>query len=958
MKYEIRFKGLSLDRDELAAQNGELALCAGVELHDGALRPSVLDGTVKGNAAMGRGCTLVYVHSGYGESYPHYIGKYVSGHNISLYWFDKDMDGGDEQNINDHLIHTFDDHYHKIQEIKSVGNALCFLCSDGIHYALFKDDGNTEGYMYIDRIPELDMQFGLVSAAGGGNIKEINVTLQGSDYDYLSPNAINIKEEDQARVTEAIMAEINQDVYHMHEDGYFVFPFFVRYAIRLYDGSLIRHSAPILMMPNGNVHPSSPASVDGSKFSYRPIAGYSLSYLIPEASQLSDLLKVSDIVKSVDIFLSAPLYTYNQSGLCKRLVNHDAYNDESRAYGFSASKSPGSSTIYGSYDKHQHIPYTNSGVYKKIIELPQLDEDIHPVENNSNFFLYRSISIKELSSDSNTVIINPKVGDITTITTKQQMTDDYDSHDVLIPKGGYLYNARLNLFEITKRKFAGFHPTACFNLTNASERYIISCFVHITNDLGTVIVNRFSGDFQYSEGGVPKWFYYPDPNATKAIWIVRKIEGSENSQDPVWQAVEIYELPLKPHKYLNGSYWFDDYYPPEKVADFTDAATTLDPHRELEELVNDGYIVHDLRDLDNSQAIPDSCKPFSETNAHAYLPHTVYTSKTNNPFFFPNLIGEAGINNVGTGVIKGMSTVTRALSTGQVGDHDLVIFSTDGIWVLKVGTTGIYTQAHNISRDVCVNPESICQLDQSVIFATDRALCRFIESNDISISDTLDGPIQDFKAMMRSFYDLFDIGGVYASDVDMKKLLDFSTDAISYFTEGKVIYDYESKRLLILPHSVSFEESNVAFVFSITDQTWSTMAVPALKTIIPGYPHPYYQLSDGKVYSLNVPYPQKENTPSYSTGIIITRTLAFSDTMDVIQGFQQLCDCANKPQLFLYGSNDQRTWTFIGNSGRDYANYLPGHPFRYFRAAMYFSMSKTERYQELLLDIVNKYAKL
>ena len=45
MNQSIRFRGLSLAKDEQAVQNGELSLCANVELHDAALRPSVLSGT-------------------------------------------------------------------------------------------------------------------------------------------------------------------------------------------------------------------------------------------------------------------------------------------------------------------------------------------------------------------------------------------------------------------------------------------------------------------------------------------------------------------------------------------------------------------------------------------------------------------------------------------------------------------------------------------------------------------------------------------------------------------------------------------------------------------------------------------------------------------------------------------------------------------------------------------------
>ena len=94
--------------------------------------------------------------------------------------------------------------------------------------------------------------------------------------------------------------------------------------------------------------------------------------------------------------------------------------------------------------------------------------------------------------------------------------------------------------------------------------------------------------------------------------------------------------------------------------------------------------------------------------------------------------------------------------------------------------------------------------------------------------------------------------------------------------------------------------------------------------------------------------------------MFITRTLSFSSLMQVIQGFQQLHNCpsANNPRLFTYGSNDGINWKYIGNSNRAHAQYLPGHPFRYFRIAILVRMLPKESYSRLLLDVIGKYQKL
>ena len=107
---------------------------------------------------------------------------------------------------------------------------------------------------------------------------------------------------------------------------------------------------------------------------------------------------------------------------------------------------------------------------------------------------------------------------------------------------------------------------------------------------------------------------------------------------------------------------------------------------------------------------------------------------------------------------------------------------------------------------------------------------------------------------------------------------------------------------------------------------------------------------------LDKPYDNLQG--SACPGIVITRTLSFSDTMDVLRGFRQLTSCVTMPILYFFGSNDQLSWQPIGNSARPFHNYMTGHPFRFFRVAVSLDMMKNERYQALALEIVNKYAKL
>ena len=324
----------------------------------------------------------------------------------------------------------------------------------------------------------------------------------------------------------------------------------------------------------------------------------------------------------------------------------------------------------------------------------------------------------------------------------------------------------------------------------------------------------------------------------------------------------------------------------------------------------------------------------------------VLTSEVDDPYYFPI----EGRNTVGIGAIVGLAAVTRALSQGQVGDHDLIAFCTDGVWVMKVSKEGTYSAIHNISREVCTNPKSICQLDQSVLFATERSLSRFVESNVVSMSDKLDGPARNWSNLFGTFFNntLLDCSSIILQ-------LGFTTSAVEMFNGGSVFYDYAGSRVVVLPQNTSAD--SVALVFSIRDQAWSTMAIPAIKAVVPGYPSPFVQTGDGKVMILDKPYNYR-STGANVPGLILTRELTFSDTMDVIRGYQHHADGGTAPMLFLFGSNDQRNWQSLGNSNRWFNNYLPGTSYRFFRIAIYTQMKPSEEYQQLLLEVVNKYGKL
>ena len=106
----------------------------------------------------------------------------------------------------------------------------------------------------------------------------------------------------------AIAAVINKFVAEQATNkDKFIYPFFIRYALRLSDGSHARISEPILMIPNSGYAPFISFNEGDKKlYLYAFIADLQCLFL----NSIEE--KWKDIVSGVDVFVSEQVYPYNQ----------------------------------------------------------------------------------------------------------------------------------------------------------------------------------------------------------------------------------------------------------------------------------------------------------------------------------------------------------------------------------------------------------------------------------------------------------------------------------------------------------------------------------------------------------------------------------------------------------------------------------------------------------------------
>lgn len=389
---EIKYKGvtrLPSDRDSF---NGELEESINITNVAGELRPYITPSVIGQIAG-----SLLFVHKNNG--YEHFIS--LDGTTLKAY----DYKNGEIISLGN-ITNVYGE---TVRRVESVGNTLVVLTDQEIKYALFKESS----YKYLgNKIPFPIIQFSLEKQTHDST--ETKPTFQQL-FNYVRGEASLPGEGKTTEFNEYITTVANTRIASYHNNNRFVFPFFVRYAIELYDGSLTMHSMPFLMLPS--YQDPFFVGINSTKDNndvllrfYSALLKYNIASSIPEGW--------SDIVNAVNIYISAPAYTYKTENQGFSVTTMSSYPFPVTFLQFSIHHSPSESVI------------------DKIME-------------SSVFYKVHSLSITE-------TVPGEIKADMNTLVNQERMVDDYLSHDTITAENSFTYNHKLHLSGISRSMFPGF----------------------------------------------------------------------------------------------------------------------------------------------------------------------------------------------------------------------------------------------------------------------------------------------------------------------------------------------------------------------------------------------------------------------------------------------------------------------------------------------------------------------
>ena len=975
MNKELKYVGLSNIPSDYECADGEMSLALNLIHEEGALHPVAEPDTVL--TLPSSDYYVIFIHKN--SSYTHYI--IAKRNDTGLWWIDSNLSEPSEEDITRNFIHNFQS---PIKKIESIGHTLIVLTNQDLHYLLWKSENNSFRYLGT-KLPFPIISLALGATQGDNSIQsytdelrlcsatytDINNSVNGylgnkfssntggNSVNYIfsnrDPEIVRMKKS----FADQIIGSANLFIAEQQKAGVFTEPFFVRYALRLYNGSHTMHSAPILMIPNSSFR----AIIDkvslekDSGFTASTILQHYIARLLFRIIDDANIKDWSDIVTHIDFFISTPIYTYDQSKEeldIEDFKNHKSTgstNGPSKFFSFSHIGSYGYAEGDTRAEDHRQpsdpiknpVISFNSGNYEVFYdyELPtqgarwsierkrsEIESDIKG-QKTALFYLLKSFEIDKVKTMDNYSIVNDEAMSLENIQTHERLEDDYQSHHSIIPSFTYAFNGRLHLANIKQQLFSGFKLDSSTQFTEANpedENKKISrvkVYVKVKKEGAsqwiTENVELYDLPYKLNENYFPRWLFYPDSGATQMIIVEY---GEDNDIFGYWS------LPLTTHESLEGSYWFRGL-----STDLPDYEETTSLPSEIQEAINSGQ------------------------NNVIYL-NKIYTSEVYNPFYFP-------VNNivtVGTGKILGICSAARPLSQGQFGQFPLYAFTDEGVWALEVSDTGTYTARQPITRDVCINSDSICPIDSAVLFTTDRGIMLISGSTVSPITDSINGDTVFDITSLPSFKTLID---KYAPELysEIYEILSWSPSFTYYPFPNKfsrllpslrMVYDYTNQRILaFVPDSTNRGYSKTpCLIYSLKSKSWG-MADYKIESPVNSYPDAIVMTNEGKLLNLS-----SKIGSIRPNQLIVTRPfkLGAPDTFKTIDTFvNRGFFPKDRIKMVLYGSRDMFNWHIVWTSQQHFMRGFRGSPYKYYRMVMLCNFKAEESLYGATVQFTPKY---
>ena len=935
-RQEVIFKGLTNSPSDYNCQDGELATCLNLINEDGALHPIHQPVVSDQNITLNAGDTIELVHKVTHDEtiHSHYI---IRKSDDTWFWMEKGGDG---------TKNTIDLNGFHANAVTAVGNILSFIGESKILYSYW-DNGvyrvvDFTEVSYDAKLTRTSFKMSVDSWVKDNTITEQGYTLPLEDF-----NTFGFPDELGEKVTTILFD--SQDAYvNKYMDSYsFKYIQFAILAIQLYDGSYIQIGNPFILAPkekiedsigfrwsytdggitSGNLNLTYEAGNIYATYKGQEIDNYELSVKIKNIDEYKTL------IKGVDIFISNTLFPYNTNGNILAKENYFYFRNDKGHMRISDYSYINGRFQHGVRNYH-YQPYTEEEIYEKI--------------DNLSFYKSTSFSFDNVK-DGVSKKLKRVLGTEESLPLSDLQRESYGAMCAIT------YNNRLHLgnvmSSITTRCNNGngyYSPVA----PNKSLKEDSDQFLYRYEPKG-----QFNGNYIDNFGTGQDGSNCID----KICQVVSKVHLKINNKDEVFSYYDELHYPLPPILSF-----------PSNKAKIIDLLIRI-PERGTYSCYKKSFSLYESETFGFNYAVNYSNGTFCPIQANdvtmnyeswtvtisqdpswnkiseeefnkekanikestingSRTSSLVKVSEAENPLIFP----AKNSVQVGSSIINALAANTRPISEGQFGEAPLYTFTDEGVWVLMLGEEGTYAARQPANRNVCSNPKRILQIDDAVLYPTERGIMMQQGRESVCITDALDDYPFDFLSIYsHSTKDktypnrLLATGSIPESDV---KYVRFR----KYLENADMIYDYYDSRIIVFNPYYTY-----AYVYSLNSKMWGTMHNVFNKRVNI-YPESYATDKDGKILDVYVKEPT-ESVPFF----LCSRPLTLGQEV-----YKTMFDCitkgyfssiqAGKCGMVLFGSNDLVNWYYIGSSVDIFLRSLVGSPYKYFRIVLIGKLASNE----------------
>lgn len=663
----------------------------------------------------------------------------------------------------------------RVNDVVSLGNTLLVLTDSSTNYILFK------GGQYVNLGTDIPFPKLHVQANGAGGQKSVTIDLDeigvpgvyrsfsSAEYGSYFNNGQN-SDENVQKILSVIGNQKAVIAGELGRQGLFGGPVYVMYGITLYNGTVIT-TVPELVLRKTNTLPRVWGLTLESKFEMDGLnkefigdieakidaPAFSLDVSCEEDYDIADW---KDLIHSVDVYATLPIDTAPDY---RRIEVTDV-----------------SDTNFTTSNTQTRTATTNWGI---------LDER-EQVLGNGNF--YRIKSYELLRDDENGVVSklyfnwDSRDFDVTgeaLSTSPYQLPSSEVDHiyvDALsvAAKSGILFNEHVLLTSaVNLVTYRGSVATA---MGSSNLRY--TARLKFTLSDGGVVYSK--SDIQLPSSGILTFANTKAVSVEMAIRRDRKIYTDQDGMDYDIETTYSYlALPMKPHLSMPCSYAY---------------IGIAERFEEYAFEKNGVLTIEELQDkIDFNTGAPH----------YLSLENKVLVSSASNPFVYPETKRITFQSRV-----LGVAIATTALSQGQFGQFPLYVFTEDGVWAMETAADGSFVTSKPLSRDVCINPDSITSIDNAVIFVTAKGVMLLQGSQVVNISPFMNGRHYAINESSRER-----IGRTEFAD--LIPVLEDSTPFMGFMKEASVAYDYQGKRLVFIKKDEDYQ-----YVYKLDTQTWHKVA--------------------------------------------------------------------------------------------------------------------------------------